>query len=257
MPKIFEQETKWSVYHYTDLNAMINILLKDKIVLRATNVLYLNDPHELLEGIDVINGILKSKIHPGAFRSYFLTSFSANRDNLSMWGMYAANGNGCALAFDYDELSKAYPIMIRCIYGKDEIEQHFNSFHKLAQTGFFTIFGGSQPTKEDEEHNREVLVNNNIISTCLGAKNDAYRYENETRGLLYCDDNKKVRFRTRNEYIMPYVEVSLPKSALKEIIIGPTNNSYLKEQSILHFLQINGYDLDAIKLIKSAIPYRG
>lgn len=136
MPKIFEQETKWSVYHYTDLNAMINILLKDKIVLRATNVIYLNDPHELLEGIDVINGVLKNKIHPGAFRSYFLTSFSANRDNLSMWGMYAANGNGCALAFDYDELSKAYPIMIRCIYGKDEIEQHFNSFHKLAQTGF-------------------------------------------------------------------------------------------------------------------------
>lgn len=56
---------------------------------------------------------------------------------------------------------------------------------------------------------------------------------------------------------MPYVEVSLPKSALKEVVIEPTNNSYLKEQSILHFLQINGYDLDAIKLIKSAIPYRG
>ena len=76
-------------------------------------------------------------------------------------------------------------------------------------------------------------------------------------GFYIATITKKVRFRTRNEYIMPYVEVSLPKSALKEIIIGPTNNSYLKEQSILHFLQINGYDLDAIKLIKSAIPYRG
>ena len=42
-------ETKWNVYHYTDLNAMINILSKDKIVLRATNVLYLNAPHELFE----------------------------------------------------------------------------------------------------------------------------------------------------------------------------------------------------------------
>ncbi len=42
----------------------------------------------------------------GAFRSYYITSFSANEDNLSMWGMYAANGNGCAIAFDYDMLTK-------------------------------------------------------------------------------------------------------------------------------------------------------
>lgn len=165
MPKVFEQETDVNVYHYTDLNAMISILSKDKIVLRATNVLYLNDPHELLEGIDVINEILKDKIHPGAFRNYYLTSFSANKDSLSMWGMYAANGNGCALAFDYDELSKVYPIMIKCIYGKDDIEHHFNSFHRLAQTGSFSSFGGSKPSKEDEEYNREALVLNNIIIT--------------------------------------------------------------------------------------------
>ena len=257
MPKIFEQETKWNVYHYTDLNAMINILSKDKIILRATNVLYLNDPHELLEGIDVINGVLKNKIHPGSFRSYYLTSFSSNSDSLSMWGMYAANGNGCALAFDYDELSKAYPIMIKCIYGKNDIENHFNSFHRLAQTGVFSSFGGTKLSKEDDEHNREVLINNNIISTCLGAKNDAYHYENETRGVLYCSDNRRVSFRTRNGYVIPYVEVSLPKCALREIVIGPTDKSYLKEQSILHFLQINEYDLDNIKLIKSKIPYRG
>lgn len=257
MPKIIEQETKWNVYHYTDLNALVNILHQDKIILRATNILYLNDPHELVEGIEAINKIQKTSIQAGAFRSYYITSFSSCKDILSMWGMYAANGNGCALAFDFDELVKGYEIMIKCIYGKDEIEQHFNSFHKLSQTGVFTSFVGSKRSGEDEVKSREALRVNNIITTCLGAKNEAYRYESETRGVIYCSDCQRIKFRTRNNYIVPYIEVLLPKSALKEIVIGPTENTQLKELSISHFLQINGYNLNTIKLIKSSIPYRG
>lgn len=257
MPKIFEQEIKWSVYYYTDLNALINILHKDRIVLRATNILYLNDPHELIEGIEVINKIQKTSISVGAFRSYYITSFSLCKDNLSMWGMYAANGNGCALAFDYDELAKGYEIMIKCIYGKDEIEQHFNGFQKLTQTGVFTSLVGTKLSKGDEAKDRESFLVNNLITTCLGAKNESYRYESETRGIIYCSGSKRIHFRTRNGYIAPYTEVLLPKSALKEIVIGPTENTQLKEQSLFHFLQINGYNLVAIKLIKSAIPYRG
>jgi len=257
MPKIDEQELRWNVYHYTDLNALINILGKDNIILRATNILYLNDPRELLEGIDVVNETMGCKISSGVFRNYYLTSFSDNSDDLNMWGMYAANGCGCALAFDYDELSKVYLIMARCIYGKKEIKDSFISFHNLSLTADFMPLGGQMLPKSDEEHNRRALAHNNIIWTSLGAKNDAYRFEKETRGVLYCSDKEKVKFRTRGGYIVPYVEVILPKCALKEIVIGPTDYTILKEQSIIHFLQINGYDLDAIKLVRSQIPYRG
>ena len=38
MPTIAGQTTTWNVFHYTDLNALINIVHKDCIVLRATNV---------------------------------------------------------------------------------------------------------------------------------------------------------------------------------------------------------------------------
>lgn len=257
MPDILGQKIKWNVYHYTDINALISILGKDRIVLRATNILYLNDPHELIEGITAINDIQKNKIHPGAFRSYYITSFSSSKDNLSMWGMYAANGNGCALAFDFDELSKGYEIILKCIYGKDEVEQSFNNLNSLTQTGVFTSLSGSKISKEDEQKNREALTINNIITTCLGAKNEAYRHENETRGVIFCNDCNKIHFRTRNGYIVPYAEVLLPKSVLKEIVIGPTDNTFLKEQSIYHFLQINGYNLNEIQLVKSNIPYRG
>ena len=77
------------------------------------------------------------------------------------------------------------------------------------------------------------------------------------RGVIYCNDSQRTHFRTRNGYIIPYIEVSLPKFALKEIVIGPTNNTLLKEQSLYHFLQINGYNFDDIHIVRSKIPYRG
>ncbi len=40
MPTVAGQTTTWNVFHYTDLNALINIVHKVCIVLRATNVLY-------------------------------------------------------------------------------------------------------------------------------------------------------------------------------------------------------------------------
>lgn len=257
MPTVLGQKTKWNVYHYTDLNALINILASDKILLRATNISYLNDPHELIEGISTINEVQKKHIEPGGFRNYYITSFSSCQDNLNMWGMYAANGNGCALAFDYDELSKGYEILIKCTYGKDEAKQSFNNFYNLTQTGVFTSFLGAKLSKEDEEANRNALAANSILTTCLGAKNEAYRYESETRGIVYCDNPKLIHFRRRNNYIIPYIEVSLPKNALREIVIGPTDNTYLKELSIYQFLQIKGYNLDNVKIVKSNIPYRG
>lgn len=258
MPTIAGQTNTWNVFHYTDLNALINIIHKDCIVLRATNVLYQNDPHEIVEGVNIVNKIEKDQnIVAGAFRSYYITSFSANEDNLSMWGMYAANGNGCAIAFDFDMLAKSYGIMIKCNYGEEAIEADLNNFLRLVKTGSFVALGGTQPSKEDNEHNRNALYNNMILTTCLGAKNEAYKHERETRGVVCCDNASLVKYRVRNGYIAPYVEIRVPKEALKKIVVGPTNNKVLTMQSIYHFLQINGYDINKIDVVSSKIPYRG
>lgn len=76
---------------------------------------------------------------------------------------------------------------------------------------------------------------NLFITTCLGAKNKAYCVENEIR-CITTSDNKEVKFKIKNGLVIPFLEISLPKSALKNIVIGPTNNSNLTMQSILHFL---------------------
>ena len=78
-----------------------------------------------------------------------------------------------------------------------------------------------------------------------------------TRGVVHCDDASKIKYRVRNGYIAPYVEIRVPKEALKKIVVGPTNNKMLTVQSIYHFLQINGYDINKIDVVSSKIPYRG
>lgn len=73
MPIVAGQATTWNVFYYTDLNALISIIHKDCIVLRTTNVLYQNDPHEIVGGVNIVNKIEKDQnIVAGAFCSYYI-----------------------------------------------------------------------------------------------------------------------------------------------------------------------------------------
>ena len=155
-----EQDTSWNVHHYTDLNALISILGKDKITLRATNISYLNDSRELKEGIEVVKKIENRDIHPGALRNYYITSFSECDDNLSMWGMYAANGSGCSISFDYNSLQYGYEVIAKCTYGEEEIKNHLKKFTGLIKEGHFTAFFTPTPSQEAIEKNRNNLYDN-------------------------------------------------------------------------------------------------
>lgn len=250
------------VYHYTDMNALVNILRKEHIILRATNCLYLNDTHEIIEGVTAIERVLKIKIGKDTFKNHYITSFSQNQDSLSMWGMYAANGQGCAIGLRNDLLSKSYSISIKCIYGESEIDKNLTSFLKLTQTGCITQMDNNIAMKKQNTviaENRFRLMANNILllSTCLGSKNAAYKEEKETRYIVECDNNNVVKFRIKNGVIIPFVEIIISKEALDCIIIGPTNNYQFTKDSIQNFLLLNGFDLNHVEIISSKIPYRG
>ena len=249
------------VYHYTDLNALISILGKNCITLRATNCLYLNDSNEIIEGIESIKRIDNTNINDSAFRSYYLTSFSQQPDCLSMWGMYAANGSGCAIGLDLDIISKSYGSFIRCTYGKEAIDNQLRNFLNLIRNGVISSFptnGGSVTFKKNSGKDLEVMITNQYIATCLGSKNENYRFEDEIRCFIGNHDNKKeVHFKVKNGIVVPYLNVEIPKEAQKCIVIGPTNKSELTMQSITHMLLINEYDWHHVNLKTSKVPYRG
>lgn len=130
------------------MNIMKNVDSVFRIDKQASSGVTLRGFVHIVLRIAAINGIQNLSILPEVFLSYYIISFSSCKDNFSMWSMYAANGNGCALIFDYNELTEGYEIMVKCTYGKDNIEQQFNNFCNLIQTGRFTSFA-SKLSKED------------------------------------------------------------------------------------------------------------
>lgn len=254
----FETQER-TVFHYTTLSALISILRNDGIVLWATNASYLNDPSELLQGIELINQLdSTSKIQIDEFKDYYLTSFSDNDDSLVMWNQYGSNGNGCCIGLDYNAVCKYYGQVCRCTYGKEEAEQHLKNALNLLDNGFTTAFGMRQPSKEDDERLRKISRELFLRATCLMAKNEAYRHEQETRGYvcLSKEQYKYIQFRIVKDYIAPYVPIQLDKSSLKTIILGPTLNADISLSSIKKMLEIREYSTE-VSVKCSKIPFRG
>lgn len=109
----FERQD-YSLYHYTNLNALIGILKSDCIVLWATNAAYLNDPTELKQGIKIVNELEKTNFQFDDFKNIYLTSFSNNADSLVMWSQYGAKGNGCSIGISSRAIGNSYGQFCKC-----------------------------------------------------------------------------------------------------------------------------------------------
>lgn len=246
-----------TMYHYTDMNALPNILRQDKIVLWGTNCLYLNDRQEIKEGISIVRKVLNIELQQGAFRNYYITSFSGNGDEMSMWRMYASDGHGCALGFNpklvYLPSSDIFDFCSVCKYGEEELPD-LKTELKFAK---LTNHSLDKDDKVQSYNNQEQEVNNFLVDTCVSIKNHAFKIEQEVRGVKYQNDYGKVKARVKNGIIIPYIEVEIPKEALTEITLGPTNDSDLSMLSIIHHLKRCGYKKEDIRIVNSKVPYRG
>lgn len=250
-----------TLYHYTDIHALTCILNKDIIKLRASNCLYLNDGREIEEGIDLLKEYLKIDYSKHSFRSYYISSFSNNRDNLTMWNMYAANGKGCAIGFKADKIlsnsSEIFDFWVPCLYNKDEAKLFLAAKLSFIDKLHYTVSFPTSHENSIQKIDAETEVQNVHIETCLACKNASFHEENEFRGVIYRDSNQEIQFREKDGVIIPYVEVDIPKDAIEEIVIGPTNKSELTTLSVINMLQNRGYDWKNIKVTNSVVPYRG
>lgn len=96
-----EPDLPTKIYHYTTIEALFNGLLTKKgedgkICLRATNAIYLNDPEDIKIGMEYLHKILGTGVSLSDFETLtkncantYVTSFSAKKDHLPMWHMYA------------------------------------------------------------------------------------------------------------------------------------------------------------------------
>lgn len=284
--KYVESDAK-ILYHYTSVDALLGgIIVKNKpepdkeICLWATNCRYMNDPEELNTGIQFANKILdslfdksmqndcKQKENEERLKDKtYITSFSSAVDCLPMWGMYGQNGHGLALGFDTSVLKMSLPLF-KSVYTTEEKEKWLkeelskltyvpdNLWNQLEGENIFSTFF---------ENSLNMLSVYILLWTL--SKNPAYAYEEEVRCMLIVNKEynhktkdpsieKKeiIKYRLKNNLIVPYVELYLPKSALKEIWIGPTNDMERATRSLRAYLDHMGFNDVEIK--QSKVPYR-
>lgn len=270
------------LYHYTSIEALFGgIIVKDRpnpnkeICLWASNCRYMNDPKEFSTGIRLAHEMLdipsneSIQVASEQIKEYiYIISFSSAGDCLPMWGMYGQNGHGLALGFDTTVIKTNF-ILSKCVYATDENKKWLkeeisklkhvpNDWWKQLEvenilSNFFESFGN--------------LLGVYILLWSLG-KHPAYEYEKEERAIFQImkdvhnqdtqdssEPNKKtIKYRLRGNLIVPYIELYLPKSALKEIWIGPNNDMKRAVQSLRTYLDYMGFNEVEIK--QSKVPYR-
>ena len=276
------------VYHYCSVDTFFNIIKNSSIWL--SDIAKSNDYQECVRCREIVNKgmeeYLKDDVEAlkawstcyedGVYNNFsmktFCVCFSESKDKLSQWRGYAQDGKGMAIGFDKEVLEELNQISeVHIAFGKviyDNPQEYVqeiitDNIKKLEYKGI--------------GHVAHELSGNYRMQFPF-VKNPGFEEENEWRAVVCSSIGhynipssnnilfSKVKYRTANNKLIPYVEMNFEKvkqSIIKEIFIGP--KSEMEVEDIINFLNFYGY-YDGIKggynsrepvdIIKSDTTYR-
>lgn len=242
------------LYHYTTIKALFDgiivkrPLLNKEICLWATNCRYMNDPTEIDVGADFNQELFTYDTEDieDIKENSFIISLSQNVDYLPMWSMYGMNGSGIMIGFDRLMLEQAENTLLsRIIYLTKERKELLRKF----KDDLYSL-------KKENKDDRVVFLLERLLylSIFVDTKEASYEYEQEARIRINNKSKTNIKYRLKGNLIVPYVEQYYPKSALKEIWIGPTNDMNRATYSLRKYLDHMGFNEVEIK--QSKVPYR-
>lgn len=272
------------LYHYTTISALLAILQPESLRFHCTRHDYLNDKQELtyckdgflnmLKDYEIENCIqgelkLADSIRVREYETetlgnpnYYILSLSQNKDSLPMWRMYGEECNGIAIGINIDErnaISAEDSLLISIL---SLISTEFSGFElNKIRYGIKQDFVSAKINSmymAIQQNRADINTIHNVFSgfiqdSAIYIKSPVFDYEKEWRLALSETDNKP-KYKVRNNVIVPYVEISLNKNMLKEIVLGPSCEYELNNKSLKMLLNSRGYE--HVKICKSEILYR-
>ncbi len=260
-----KRNSDFSLFHYTDLNALISILRNHQLWL--TDSMYLNDSEEMFDGINILTDSIHSEdfnvispdikmdisnaiehIQSRNIPSHYIASFSEQNDLLSQWRAY---GMFC-IEFDSSRINN-----IKCAY---------SSTHK-SEVAYNSINACNEAIQLYKMQGADFLAKRTLylelIIASLRMKNEGFSEEREHRIIVSIegeDRAKKVQFRANNNIVIPYIAWNFDPKAIKAIHIGPVKDKELSRQSIENMLRhLSGVSPELyghIEVKESLISYR-
>ena len=258
------------LYHYTTIDAMMNIAKSRKIW--ATSISYLNDSSEGEHLLGMIRNRLKELLQKHSLDksvlellSYtdteienrpFIASFSTDGNSLPQWRSYCPNGNGVAIGFRVASLSACIQlkkterttIVFTSLKKVDYkpvsgelaiIDSEIAELVAQADEVLSSSEGRTIPRRSEREDNFAAVAH---MAAC-SRKHHSFRNEHEYR--LIADpvfmNTGDLQFRPARSTLVPYIEISIPTTDttdfITEVVIGPSGNTELSLQAVRAFFK--------------------
>ena len=266
------------LYHYTDADGLLGII-EDK-QLWATSILHLNDSQEFNylreSALKYLKRCLREKgrelFHMDNFAKVaraikpqrFVFCLSKHGDRLSQWRGYCPKGGGYSIGFPKSSfptsVGRGRKIVFKCQYGMTG-EDAKRTLRVIGDPLVDAIRRSCNTSKAERESYLVGPVSNFLDGVGKHAhrfKHPKFIEEHEWRVVFNSPTPPaSVKYRVTQLGIVPYIEVPFSKTEplpISEIIVGPTREPDLAENTIRGFLAQHG--LSHVSVNISKIPYR-
>lgn len=194
--------------------------------------------------------------------SRYIISFSTENDSLPMWNYYS-KGNyyeGFNIGFEPRNLNMSLENSFKdkninaniysVIYNQEEMK-------KLIKKVILQLY------KSYDESNSKLLtdfISQRLFDWSLCFKSDKFRHEKEVRVVIDVADGEKdmiVKYRTYKGYLIPYIEIKIPKNEVTSVSFGPLlfdEKEKEKQKNIMKKMLISQNYCDNVEM--SEIPVR-
>ena len=273
------------VFHYTSSNTFDKILFEHKqVVLHASRYDLLNDTMEGIYILEVykeaceelfedhkisknfLDVLLKARLSNKTLFPFtdsytnvstieecdhYVVCFSTEDDHLPMWNYYSKGSfyEAVNIGFYPDDIFRH----LTELFSDKHINVHISPiiYKEAEQKNLIKNFVLKLNEFFQEVEDKEIIdiLSNRLFKWKLLFKSEKFEHENEVRIIVDVAKNKNdinVKYRTYKGYIIPYIELEMPKSVVSTVKLGPL---FLDEkgreeqiQILKQMLHKEGYD---------------
>lgn len=259
--KYLPDEYIGDVFHYTSPQGFQSILFQDpsSVTLWASRFDCLNDVSEGTIAEEILKEVCDDLLTDGKIDEYlydlfskvkpprtallhynngdslkitrpeydrYVCSFSKNKDSLSMWNYYSKGNRyeGFNIGFYSNVLKssletffdnfEAVPYIFPVIYDKSEQK-------KLTEKMLLKL---KELYQKDREPQIRYIISNRLLDWSLIFKKECFKHEEEVRIIVHLAKRETkipVKYRMNAGYIVPYIELSIDKDCVSEVVFGP------------------------------------
>lgn len=185
-------------------------------VFHASSVFSMNDKAEYRIANEKCHDVVEDILMEHELGIPFAISFTDSEDNIPMWYMYANNGKGVCLKFNFERLKKYFDKLISI--SKRDVLFSRCEYQIMDKTERQKPLDSGREYPDIEGLRKQMKEAAFIKPLC-------FRHENEWRLTVWPNwipnDKQKMLFKERHDELCPYIEIPIPVDCLEAIVLSP------------------------------------